>query len=175
MATFGRLSSFSLHRPDEAKSFGDAQTVSAPRSPSQSIADTEDARSIASVEEEYQDEGHDLRVSVEELSSNDSPSPEQTLPKHWFSFRKLWLFTGPGFLMSIAYLVLFWQLAGCSPTGTATADVAVLSRTQGTLRATCRLAPRRAIHFLGYCFGAQPWYGVQIISTLHSSSRQCNR
>ena len=27
------------------------------------------------------------------------------LPAGWFSWRKLWLFTGPGFLMSIAYLV----------------------------------------------------------------------
>lgn len=25
-------------------------------------------------------------------------------PQRWFSVRKLWAFTGPGFLMSIAYL-----------------------------------------------------------------------
>lgn len=30
---------------------------------------------------------------------------EDALPAGWFSWRKLWLFTGPGFLMSIAYLV----------------------------------------------------------------------
>ena len=106
MASFGRLSSFSLHRPDEAKSFGDAQPPAAPRSPTQSVADTDDTRSTVSLEEEYQDQGQDLRVSVEELSSQDGPSAEQSLPKHWFSLRKLWLFTGPGFLMSIAYLVL---------------------------------------------------------------------
>ncbi|KAK9832478.1 hypothetical protein WJX81_000083, partial [Elliptochloris bilobata] len=29
---------------------------------------------------------------------------EDALPPGWFSWRKLWLFTGPGFLMSIAYL-----------------------------------------------------------------------
>lgn len=27
------------------------------------------------------------------------------LPENWFSWKKLWRFTGPGFLMSIAYIV----------------------------------------------------------------------
>ena len=27
------------------------------------------------------------------------------LPRGWFSWRKLWRFTGPGFLMSIGYIV----------------------------------------------------------------------
>ena len=32
----------------------------------------------------------------------------EALPPGWFTWRKLWAFTGPGFLMSIAYIV-------CSP------------------------------------------------------------
>lgn len=28
-----------------------------------------------------------------------------SLPANWFSWQKLWRYTGPGFLMSIAYLV----------------------------------------------------------------------
>ena len=27
------------------------------------------------------------------------------MPRNWFSWRKLWRFTGPGFLMSIGYIV----------------------------------------------------------------------
>ena len=29
----------------------------------------------------------------------------ESLPPGWFTWRKLWAFTGPGFLMSIAYIV----------------------------------------------------------------------
>ena len=110
MASYGRLSSFSLHRPDEAKSFGETQPMSTPRSAEHSdAADTEDAASTVSLEEEYQEDGHDMRVSVDEQSTSDGLDDEHGLPKHWFSWRKLWLFTGPGFLMSIAYLVSLSQ------------------------------------------------------------------
>lgn len=53
---------------------------------------------------EYVDEAGDRRVSVAEDASDDGRYREG-LPSGWFSGRKLWLFTGPGFLMSIAYLV----------------------------------------------------------------------
>lgn len=36
------------------------------------------------------------------------------LPPNWFSWQKLWRYTGPGFLMSIAYLVWrnLWRYPG---------------------------------------------------------------
>ena len=56
------------------------------------------------VPEDYlDDEGKDMRIGI--VSSGFSDEEEDVLPKRWFSWRKLWLFTGPGFLMSIAYLV----------------------------------------------------------------------
>ncbi len=54
--------------------------------------------------DEYFDESGDRRVEISEALSDDGRY-EDGLPATWFSFRKLWLFTGPGFLMSIAYLV----------------------------------------------------------------------
>jgi len=54
--------------------------------------------------EEYFDESGDRRVGVSEAFSDDGRY-EDGMPSTWFSFRKLWLFMGPGFLMSIAYLV----------------------------------------------------------------------
>ena len=37
--------------------------------------------------------------------SEDLDGGSESLPPDWFSWRKLWAFTGPGFLMSIAYIV----------------------------------------------------------------------
>ncbi len=37
--------------------------------------------------------------------SADTDGGSESLPADWFSWRKLWAFTGPGFLMSIAYIV----------------------------------------------------------------------
>ena len=37
--------------------------------------------------------------------SEDLDGGSEALPPDWFSWRKLWAFTGPGFLMSIAYIV----------------------------------------------------------------------
>jgi hypothetical protein len=54
--------------------------------------------------DEYFDESGDRRVGISEAFSDDGRY-EDGLPSTWFSFRKLWLFMGPGFLMSIAYLV----------------------------------------------------------------------
>ncbi|CAK0786787.1 hypothetical protein CVIRNUC_010001 [Coccomyxa viridis] len=56
--------------------------------------------------DEFVDSRGDRRVLVS--GSEDSGARDDydgdTLPRGWFSWRKLWLFSGPGFLMSIAYL-----------------------------------------------------------------------
>lgn len=55
----------------------------------------------------------DLHIEVEE---RDAALWETGLPKGWFSWRRLWAFSGPGFLMCIAYIVSisiiysFWTL-----------------------------------------------------------------
>ena len=49
------------------------------------------------------EDGVDKRVGI--ASSTSSDEEDEALRQGWFSWRKLWLFTGPGFLMSIAYLV----------------------------------------------------------------------
>ncbi|EIE23174.1 Nramp-domain-containing protein [Coccomyxa subellipsoidea C-169] len=57
-------------------------------------------------EDEFVDDAHDRRVTTSSprtLFDDDRYSGDD-LPKNWFSWRKLWLFMGPGFLMSIAYL-----------------------------------------------------------------------
>ena len=57
--------------------------------------------------EDYIDEdGNDRRIGIASSSGSlsDEDDPD-ALPKHWFTWKKLWLYTGPGFLMSIAYLV----------------------------------------------------------------------
>ena len=54
--------------------------------------------------DEYIDETGDRRVQISEDHSDDGDY-EHGLPASWFSWKKLWRFTGPGFLMSIAYLV----------------------------------------------------------------------
>lgn len=53
--------------------------------------------------DDYIDETGDRRISI--CEGSDDGRYEHGLPSDWFSLRKLWLFTGPGFLMSIAYLV----------------------------------------------------------------------
>ena len=55
-------------------------------------------------QDEYYDESGDRRVWISEPTEDDERY-EHGLPRGWFSFRRLWLFMGPGFLMSIAYLV----------------------------------------------------------------------
>ena len=40
-----------------------------------------------------------------EADAPDGRWDTEHLPKNWFSWKKLWRFTGPGFLMSIAYIV----------------------------------------------------------------------
>ena len=54
--------------------------------------------------------GKDRRIGVASSTGSDE---EDALPQQWFSWRKLWLFTGPGFLMSIAYLVSFHKQNFC--------------------------------------------------------------
>lgn len=55
----------------------------------------------------------DRRIAVPEEPDNSQDWGDE-LPPGWFSWQRLWKFTGPGFLMSIAYLVshLFFELMG---------------------------------------------------------------
>ena len=46
----------------------------------------------------------DRRIAVPEEPDNSQEWGDE-LPPGWFSWQRLWKFTGPGFLMSIAYLV----------------------------------------------------------------------
>lgn len=62
------------------------------------------ARREQEFQDEYHDESGDRRVWISHREDEDARY-EQGLPTGWFSFKKLWLFMGPGFLMSIAYLV----------------------------------------------------------------------
>lgn len=57
------------------------------------------------MEQEYRENGVDRRVGTDLPEFDDNPEYRNGLPKGWFSLRKLWLFMGPGFLMSIAFLV----------------------------------------------------------------------
>lgn len=52
--------------------------------------------------DEFDDADHTLLRP--HVSMGDGYSGE-ALPPGWFTWRKLWAFTGPGFLMSIAYIV----------------------------------------------------------------------
>ena len=58
--------------------------------------------------QEFIEDGHDRRISIASLDERPGlpgGAEDTKLPEHWFSWHKLWLYTGPGFLMSIAYLV----------------------------------------------------------------------
>ncbi|DBA97780.1 hypothetical protein WJX82_010819 [Trebouxia sp. C0006] len=45
-----------------------------------------------------------VSLSPSEADAADGRWDTEHLPKNWFSWKKLWRFTGPGFLMSIAYI-----------------------------------------------------------------------
>ena len=101
MGSFGRLSSFwnragELLKDSDAEPSGESQQNTHPMDPPSS-----DGREF---QDEYYDESGDRRVWISEPREDDERY-EHGLPKGWFSFRRLWLFMGPGFLMSIAYLV----------------------------------------------------------------------
>lgn len=62
----------------------------------------------------------DDRDSLVPMSPSEAEAPASSrrwdsehLPPNWFSWKKLWKFTGPGFLMSIAYIVSPFY---CDPT-----------------------------------------------------------
>lgn len=63
---------------------------------------------------EYTEDGVDRRVGTDLYGLEEGEAEEWRygLPKGWFSLKKLWLFMGPGFLMSIAFLVRIT----CTPT-----------------------------------------------------------
>ena len=46
-----------------------------------------------------------MSPSETELPASSGRWDSEHLPPNWFSWKKLWKFTGPGFLMSIAYIV----------------------------------------------------------------------
>lgn len=73
------------------------------QSQSQSLGDVETQHRPSGGLDYLDDYGKDRRIGI--ASSTESDEEDTALPKQWFSWRKLWLFTGPGFLMSIAYLV----------------------------------------------------------------------
>ena len=103
MGSFGRLSSFwnragELLKDSDAQPSGESQNNTRPMEPP-----TADGREF---QDEYYDESGDRRVWISEPTEDDERY-EHGLPRGWFSFRRLWLFMGPGFLMSIAYLVIF--------------------------------------------------------------------
>ena len=60
---------------------------------------------VDEMEREYTQEGVDRRVGTDLYGWEDDADYHEGLPKNWFSMKKLWLFCGPGFLMSIAFLV----------------------------------------------------------------------
>ena len=66
-------------------------------------------RASAATDDVEHHRDHDGEVEVD--SDNDEGAPEDTSPdaplKFNFSWRKLWRFAGPGWLMSLAYLVAF--------------------------------------------------------------------
>ena len=102
MGSFGRLSSFwnragELLKDSDAQPSGDRQDESRPM---------DLARGGEEFQDEYFDESGDRRVHIS--NQDEDVQYEHGLPRGWFSFRRLWLFMGPGFLMSIAYLVSFF-------------------------------------------------------------------
>jgi hypothetical protein len=60
---------------------------------------------VANIQDRPEDDppaAADVGVTVVE---SDDEAWQDDLPKNWFSWKKLLAFTGPGFLMSIAYIV----------------------------------------------------------------------
>ena len=53
-----------------------------------------------------------VSVPPSEVAVEEARWDTEHLPANWFSWKKLWRFTGPGFLMSIAYIVSGDKLAG---------------------------------------------------------------
>eukprot|EP00884_Botryococcus_braunii_P012365 jgi/Botrbrau1/21129/Bobra.0061s0023.1 len=91
---FMRLSSFWL----PAKDFS-----AVPSAASESLL-AEDIRTESGFIDEYTDLGRDNRVGIIDEFERDPAYEGDDLPPNWFSWQKLWRYTGPGFLMSIAYL-----------------------------------------------------------------------
>lgn len=63
------------------------------------------ADQILDVESDVDEEQQMVSVPPSEIDAEDGRWDTEHLPAHWFSWKKLWRFTGPGFLMSIAYIV----------------------------------------------------------------------
>ena len=107
MNTALRQSSFWLHDrdPSEPPYSSGEKHHDGPTEAARPIHDT--PAYSGGLEDFLGEDGADKRVGVP--SSTGSDEEDDALPRRWFSWRKLWLFTGPGFLMSIAYLVCHWS------------------------------------------------------------------
>ncbi len=77
--------------------------AAASSSPRQRLEEEEEDRDNAANENAENDERTTYFDSERIRIPEDDEGEEG--PERMFSFRKLWAFTGPGFLMSIAYLV----------------------------------------------------------------------
>lgn len=101
---------FRAVRPDEDRFLGGEPAVDSlrPKASASTSQDNFEAvgpphRPSLGLDDFCDEDGIDKRVGI--ASSTSSDDDDDALRQGWFSWRKLWLFTGPGFLMSIAYLV----------------------------------------------------------------------
>ena len=115
MANLYKLSSVNLNgfSGDSTQRATNGATSQHAAQPSESNRDTDfDAEMAAEPSSSGQDAQDapdfkdDTRVDITNTASvEDEIWHGDNLPPNWFSWRKLWMFTGPGILMSIGYLV----------------------------------------------------------------------
>ena len=116
-ASLMKWSSFSLNprAPDVAETSGyKAAGVSEQSSDLHSTAVDLQEQLADSLDVEAEDQ-HLLPAPLSEAENCDAAWDTEHLPRNWFSWKKLWRFTGPGFLMSIAYIVSFSLLHSLLP------------------------------------------------------------
>ena len=115
-STMMKWSSFSLHprAPDVAETTGykeddgvsgSAGPVDGGLHPAAVDLQHELADHILNVGSNLDEAEQLVDVPPSEVGAEEGRWDTNSLPAHWFSWRKLWRFTGPGFLMSIAYIV----------------------------------------------------------------------
>ena len=63
------------------------------------------ADQILDVDSDVDENQQLVSVPPSEVDAEEGRWDTEHLPANWFSWKKLWRFTGPGFLMSIAYIV----------------------------------------------------------------------
>lgn len=110
-----KWSSFSLNprSPDVAETTGykepDASGSASPLGsglhPAAADLQHEFAEQILDVDSDVDESQQLVSVPPSEVDAAEGRWDTEHLPDKWFSWKKLWRFTGPGFLMSIAYIV----------------------------------------------------------------------